>query len=562
MADDEVAMDAGLLGAWDTVGDATMREAIRTLWASSGDAMAVSDPDGLVLLTNPAYHELYGYAPGEVIGRSFAGDLPRVRARAGGGRVPRRRSGGRCTAPPSSRSSGVAMAPPGSLRPATRSSRAASVGRGCSPSCATSPSASAWRRHSARRSRRWRPSTAPGSRWRRSSTSRTLVQIGHRRRDHADRGGLRGLLLQRARRARRGVYPVHARGRPRRGVRRLPHAAQHRHLRPHVPRRGRHPPRRRHRRSALRPQRALRGDAARAPAGPQSYLAAPVASRSGEVLGGLFFGHPDPGVFTARHERLVVGLAAQAAMAIDNARLVEAVREAVRVREGFLAIAAHELRTPLTTLKGTVQLVARQLRAARLRPRPRPGAIGGTGGADRSPHDPRRRHPRRVAARAGAVGAAPGAPGPGGARPRGARALRRGPGTHRGARPRPRRGRAAVARRRSRPPGAGRDEPRLQRAQILARRRRGPLHHSAGGGPGDPGGARPRARHRAGGARPTLRTLRPRGLRSGPSAGIGLGLYITRELVARHGGTIVLDSTPGAGTTVTVDLPLAATTAV
>jgi PAS domain S-box-containing protein len=52
-----------------------------------------------------------------------------------------------------------------------------------------------------------------------------------------------------------------------------------------------------------------------------SYLAVPVISRSGEVLGGLFFGHPEAGVFTERHERIIVGLAAQAAIAMDNARL-------------------------------------------------------------------------------------------------------------------------------------------------------------------------------------------------------------------------------------------------
>ncbi len=52
-----------------------------------------------------------------------------------------------------------------------------------------------------------------------------------------------------------------------------------------------------------------------------SYLAVPVISRSGEVLGGLFFGHPETGVFTERHERIIVGLAAQAAIALDNARL-------------------------------------------------------------------------------------------------------------------------------------------------------------------------------------------------------------------------------------------------
>src|SRR6185295_6026089 len=59
-----------------------------------------------------------------------------------------------------------------------------------------------------------------------------------------------------------------------------------------------------------------------------SYLAVPVVSRSGEVLGGLFFGHPEAGVFKERHERLVVGLAAQAAVAIDNARLFQAAERA------------------------------------------------------------------------------------------------------------------------------------------------------------------------------------------------------------------------------------------
>ena len=53
----------------------------------------------------------------------------------------------------------------------------------------------------------------------------------------------------------------------------------------------------------------------------RSYLAVPVVSRSAEVLGGLFFGHSQPGVFTERAERVVMGLAAHAAVALDNARL-------------------------------------------------------------------------------------------------------------------------------------------------------------------------------------------------------------------------------------------------
>ena len=43
-----------------------------------------------------------------------------------------------------------------------------------------------------------------------------------------------------------------------------------------------------------------------------SYLAVPVISRSGEVLGGLFFGHGDENVFTENEEQIVVALAALA----------------------------------------------------------------------------------------------------------------------------------------------------------------------------------------------------------------------------------------------------------
>ena len=65
----------------------------------------------------------------------------------------------------------------------------------------------------------------------------------------------------------------------------------------------------------------------------RSYLAVPVVSRSGEVLGGLFFGHAQPGMFTARAERILVGLAAQAAVAIDNSRLYQTSQREVAARK-------------------------------------------------------------------------------------------------------------------------------------------------------------------------------------------------------------------------------------
>jgi len=113
----------------------------------------------------------------------------------------------------------------------------------------------------------------------------------------------------------------------------------------------------------------------------RSYLAVPVISRSGEVIGGLLFGHSQTDVFTPRTERILLGVAAQAAVAIDNARLYEQVKRAAAEREQlleaervaraeaervsllkdeFLATLSHELRTPLNAILGWSQILQRQ----------------------------------------------------------------------------------------------------------------------------------------------------------------------------------------------------------
>lgn len=87
-----------------------------------------------------------------------------------------------------------------------------------------------------------------------------------------------------------------------------------------------------------------------------SYLAVPVISQNGVPIGGLFFGHPQPGMFTSEHETLVAAIASQAAIALDNAKLYEEINLINNKKDQFIGFASHELKTPLTTIKGYLQL--------------------------------------------------------------------------------------------------------------------------------------------------------------------------------------------------------------
>jgi PAS domain S-box-containing protein len=97
--------------------------------------------------------------------------------------------------------------------------------------------------------------------------------------------------------------------------------------------------------------------------GMHSYICVPLTAR-GDTFGAITLAMADSG----RHYEdsdlaLAEELAARVATSVENARLYRQAQDAVRARDQFLSIASHELKTPLTSLIGYTDLVQR--RAAR-----------------------------------------------------------------------------------------------------------------------------------------------------------------------------------------------------
>jgi PAS domain S-box-containing protein len=93
--------------------------------------------------------------------------------------------------------------------------------------------------------------------------------------------------------------------------------------------------------------------------GLKSYLCVPLISR-GRVLGAFSLVHAESGRrYTEADLRLAEELARRAALFIDNAELYRNAQQAVRLRDEFLSIASHELKTPLTPLNLKLETLAR-----------------------------------------------------------------------------------------------------------------------------------------------------------------------------------------------------------
>jgi PAS domain S-box-containing protein len=95
--------------------------------------------------------------------------------------------------------------------------------------------------------------------------------------------------------------------------------------------------------------------------GVRSLMVAPLVARD-RVLGAITcFASEGRGAYTPVQRGLVDELARRCALAMDNARLHAEAQRATRLRDEFLSVAAHELKTPMTTLRGYTQVLGRSI---------------------------------------------------------------------------------------------------------------------------------------------------------------------------------------------------------
>ncbi len=93
--------------------------------------------------------------------------------------------------------------------------------------------------------------------------------------------------------------------------------------------------------------------------GLHSTLLVPLRAQ-GKVIGTLGVSRGQPGQpYTLEDQQFLQELADRAALTIQNVRLLKTAQEAVRLRDEFLSVASHELKTPLTPLSLKLQALER-----------------------------------------------------------------------------------------------------------------------------------------------------------------------------------------------------------
>ena len=284
----------------------------------------------------------------------------------------------------------------------------------------------------------------------------------------------------------------------------------------------------------------------------RSVLLVPIR-RQGRAIGVLYLeNHLVEYAFTPDRVRVLQLLSSQIAISVENARLYERAQDSIRQREEFLSVASHELQTPLAALQLAVQGLLHGAQPASGQRIERAVAVAA-------------RQTERLSAlidelldlsriRAGHLTMY--------LEPVDLSAVVREvcdrfepqleeAGCLRAPEPaRPRRGALG-----SPPARAGGHQPAVQRGQVRA----GPPHRHRGARRAadrtalvvtDRGVGIPAQPHRPGCSAASS------GSKSTPSyGGLGLGLYITREIVDALAGAVRVESQPGAGATFTVDLP-------
>lgn len=125
------------------------------------------------------------------------------------------------------------------------------------------------------------------------------------------------------------------------------------------------------------------GDAPLAALGPGAIAAVPLVARR-RTIGALAVGATDQARRYDQDElRGLEAFARVAALAIDNAMLHRDVHEAVRERDTFLSIASHEIKTPLTSVQLQVQVLIELARRGELAAVPAEQATDQLAGIDR-----------------------------------------------------------------------------------------------------------------------------------------------------------------------------------